>query len=271
MKRLILIYLFVILQLCGVCCAGKGMDREQILKTFREGNDCFRKANSCSGGSPEAERLYSRAILCFESIIDSGGIENPMLYYNLANAYFLSGDTGRAILNYRRARQLDPSDANIEKNLAFARSRRIDQIDSEPAGKVMHTLFFWHYDIPLQTRFFIACLLFGVLSLVITLNLWNMRIPGYTAVLVIASVLLLCFAVSAAVELAGISQDAGGVIVAEEVAARQGDGLSYMPSFSEPLHAGTEFRLLEKRPGWYKVVLADGSVTWLPDEAVEII
>ncbi len=56
------------------------------------------------------------------------------------------------------------------------------------------------------------------------------------------------------------------MVIASEVVARQGDGLNYPASFEEPLHAGTEFRLLEKRPGWFYIQLADESEAWIQDD-----
>ncbi len=44
--------------------------------------------------------------------------------YNLANAYARAGKPGLAVLNYERAKLLDPQDPDIDANLA-ARPRRI--------------------------------------------------------------------------------------------------------------------------------------------------
>ena len=55
-----------------------------------------------------------------------------------------------------------------------------------------------------------------------------------------------------------------GVITADEVIARQGDGRSYEPSFKEPLHTGTEFDLLERRSGWFHIKLADDNAELIP-------
>jgi len=62
-----------------------------------------------------------------------------------------------------------------------------------------------------------------------------------------------------------------GVITAEDVVARQGDGQNYQDSFKDPLHAGTEFDLLERRGGWLHIELADDSGCWIPDAAADLI
>ena len=56
----------------------------------------------------------------YETVLHEKGYSAPVLY-NLANAYFLEGQIGRAILNYNRAQLLAPDDPDIAANLNFAR------------------------------------------------------------------------------------------------------------------------------------------------------
>ena len=82
---------------------------------FSQANQAFSQANK-SADANESQKLYEQAILRYEKIIDDGRIKNGKLYYNLANAYLLKGDIGKAILNYRRAQELDNSNPDIYKN-----------------------------------------------------------------------------------------------------------------------------------------------------------
>jgi tetratricopeptide (TPR) repeat protein len=59
--------------------------------------------------------------------------------------------------------------------------------------------------------------------------------------------------------------------LALKVVARKGDGTAYQSSFVDPLHAGTEFRLLEVRAGWYRIRLSDGRTAWIPASAAELV
>ena len=61
------------------------------------------------------------------------------------------------------------------------------------------------------------------------------------------------------------------MILAEQVVGRKGDGDTYEPSFKEPLHAGTEFAVVENRGEWYQVELADGQRCWIPATAAGLI
>lgn len=247
------------------------LPKEQIYMLFSQANDAFRQANSIRSNSEKAEKLYDKAILSYEKIIDQGQIKNAGLYYNLANTYFLKGDLGAAILNYRRAERLDSSDANIRKNLSFARSRRTDKVKLKTEKRILQTLFFWHYDFSLKTKFILVCVFFGLTCIGLTITIWFGRWAPATATAAVATLLTLCFLVSLIVDANTQAARISGVITADEVIARQGDGRSYEPSFKEPLHTGTEFDLLERRSEWFHIKLADDNEAWIPDDNAELI
>jgi hypothetical protein len=264
-RRLMMMVLLAVLS-CGAAATA----REQLYGLLQEANTAFQQANA-AGDPDRAAELYGKAILLYQKIIDPGGVRNAGLYYNLGNAYLLKGDIGQAILNYRRAARLDGSDLNIQKNLAFARSRRVDTVEVRAEKRVLETLFFWHYDLALRTKVMLTCLFFAILCISLTGMIWWGRGPALSTVAVLGGVLLLCFLASVLIETHRQAHMRGGVITASEVIARQGDGPNYPPSFKDPLHAGTEFELLEQRPGWLHVTLSNGSETWIPDDAAGLI
>ncbi len=251
--------------------ASAQLPREQLYSLLNEANTTFRQANAASDHPDVARQLYEKATLLYEKIIDQGKVENAGLYYNLANAYLLKEDIGRAILNYRRAGKLDGADVDIQKNLAFARSRRVDTVEVGAEKRVLETLFFWHYDLVLKTRVLLACLSFAALCIGLTLMVWFGRRPvTFTAVL-LSGVLLVCLLASTAIETSRQANTRYGVITASEVVARQGDGPNYPPSFKDSLHAGTEFQLVEQRPGWLHIILSNGSEAWIPDDTAGLV
>ena len=254
----------------AVCCASAAqMSEQDIQSTFVQANDAFRKANAIADDVDAADKLYGQAILGYEKIIAGSGVMNSRLYYNLGNAYLLKDDLGRAILNYRNARVLDESNTDIDKNLTFARSRRLDKIETTTEKKVFARLLFWHYGFSMKSRFVAACIGFAVLCLAMTIRIWRPAVPGAVVVCVIAAIFTVCLAVSVGVDRHGRINDRFGVIVADSVEARTGDGAGYPLSFKDALHAGTEFDLLEQRPGWWHVRLANGSDTWIPDTTAQ--
>ncbi len=245
------------------------LPKEQIYSLFNQANQYFRQANSAD--DPEqANEYYERAILSFERIIYKGGIRNAKLYYNLANAYFLQGKLGKAILNYRRAAKLGNAN-DIQKNLNFARSQRKDQVAIQTERRVLHTLFFWHYDFAQKTKFLLMCIFFGIACICVAVSIWYQRNAPLVVMAIICGLLTTCLLGSIVVEANAETKNIGGVITAKEVVAYQGDSQNYPPSFKEPLHEGTEFDLLERRSGWLHIKLFDGSKGWIPDNSAELI
>ena len=238
---------------------------------FATANEQFRQANAIRSDAPDrSAELYRSAALRYESLVAEREIRNSKLYYNLANAHFQLGDIGRAILNYRRAERLDPGDDNVRRNLQFARSRRLDRLDASRQGQVVRTLLFWHYEFGrfARVRLFAAMWL-GLWAVLLLRALGNAWVPRELAY---------GFGVAAALILGSLAFDAmaerntvAGVVVVQETVARQGDGATYEASFEEPLHSGAEFRILEERPGWYRVALPDGRRCWLSAVDVELV
>jgi hypothetical protein len=243
---------------------------EQAQTLFDEANGLFRRGNELSRTDPVAARnAYRGAVIRFERIVADGGIHNGKLYYNIGNAYFRLDDLGRTILNYRRAGQFLSGDENLTQNLRYARSRRADQIEQKQETQVLEALLFWHYDLSAGTRTVIFAVFFLAFWALASLRLFfSGRIPG--ALLAACAALALLFLGSLAWEMTAGNRG-GGVILAEQVTARKGDGDTYEPSFNEPLHAGTEFELLEDRGDWYQVELADGQRCWIPAASAGLV
>jgi len=247
------------------------LDATQAAVLFREGNALFRKANDLAGAHPKRARdLYRKSVMRFEKIIREGKIHNGKIYYNIGNAYFRMNDLGRAILNYRRAGQYIPNDPNLRQNVSYARARRLDRIQTRQETRVLETLFFWHYDLSGKTRSAVFAgafiLLWGFASLRVFVRRpfsgWGVVISGMVALLFLGSLL---------VDLRDLHGQRPGVIVQSEVVARKGDSETYAKSFREPLHAGTEFDLLEDRGDWIHVMLRDERECWLPKKSVEMV
>ena len=265
-----ILILFVCIILMGLGTAKAELPKEQLYVLFNQANEAFRQANSIENNA-RADELYEKAILSYEKIINEGKIENAGLYYNLGNAYLLKENIGKAILNYRRAQKLNSSDANIQKNLEFARSQRIDKITPKTRERIMETLFFWHYDFSLRRKFILACLFFAAFCITLTVIVWFGRTAPTSVTAVITGILMLCFLASVVMETRERARLVCGVITVSDVVARQGDGQNYPESFKDPLHIGTEFDVLERRLGWLHIRLSDDSDTWIPSNTAELI
>jgi tetratricopeptide (TPR) repeat protein len=244
---------------------------QEISTHLSQGEQQFRRAMELDRTDPDAAKAYyQEAILHYEAIVKNGGVRNGKLYYDVGNAYFRLGDTGRAILNYKRAELFIQNDGNLRQNLDYARNRRADRIELRQKEKVLKTLFFIHYDIPSRVKLIVFAIAFGALWVSAAARLLLKK--GWLKIAIaVSAVVSAAFLASLVVDSTSLSRTPEGVVTAEETIGRMGDADTYQPSFKEPLHSGSEFRLLEKRPGWWRIELENGDRTWIPEGAAELV
>lgn len=257
--------LFCLLLPLAAHAAGEETNDSAVL--FNEANALFRQASALPTG--QNRELYEKTLHRYEKLAASG-IVNGQLYANIANTWYRLGDLGRAMVNYRRAEAYLPDDANLRHNAEFVASLRKDHIELQQREKVLHTLFFWHYDLPFRVRLllFAGCY---ALAWGLAIARLGSRAALLKRALAAAALIAALLAGSLGIDAITSRSERAGVIVAAETIARKGDGLAYQPAFNEPLHAGTEFRLIEKRGDWLQVELASGSRCWLQADAVEMV
>lgn len=241
--------------------------REALLDEARRAFD--RGAEIRQSDPRGAVVAFREAAEKFQIIVDSG-VRNGRLYYNLANAYLESGRLGLAIANYRRAQQRMPADGRIAHNLEYARSLRQDQIEVVGQEAFLKTLFFWHYATSPRLRLNLAgafYLIFWLLLIVRTVvrrrRWWYMLLPVAVVGLVLGCSVLV-----------GIHQQQStteGVLTADDVIVRKGNGEGFEPQFKQALHEGVEFRILERRDDWLLIQLPDAKTGWIRAAQAEII
>ena len=217
-----------------------------------------------------ARAARAEAIAGWSALVDSG-IENHLLHLNIANAYALSGDHARAIVHYKRAERLDPTDARIDRGLAFSRSRVQTQVDASGSERVAGALLWWRGYLP-------RSILVGVF-VVAWLALWaflfvraiGSRRFGFKPAVAMAVVAVLAGAALTLEHVVYEVQDSGVVVSGGAIGFNGPDRRVYEPTFTSPLGAGVEFRVIERRDGWLRVMLRDGRETWIESAQAELI
>ncbi|MGC8990249.1 MAG: tetratricopeptide repeat protein [Verrucomicrobiia bacterium] len=106
LQGLLLVFLWCLISAPAIAAGGQ---KESALAAFEEANRLYEQAK------------YEEAAAAYLKILDSG-VVSPAVYFNLGNAYFKSGQLGRAIVSYRKAQQLAPRDPDIRANLQFVRA-----------------------------------------------------------------------------------------------------------------------------------------------------
>ncbi len=230
----------------------------------------FRIAESTEG-SEARTRAFGEAAALYEQALASGP-PNGALEFNAANAWYLAGNDGLAILHYRRGLLVRPGDARIEANLETARARRRDQLDGDAGRAVIETIAFWHRGLSIRakTTLSLAAWAAGLLALAAALLVRSTAATrGLVRGGVVAVVIALAVGISAVVEASERARRDGAVVLADEVVLRTGDGETYPARYENPLHAGAEVRIVEERAGWTELLLPDGKQGWVPGDTVE--
>lgn len=230
------------------------------LQTLEKAHAMFRSATNTA--------MYTETAKQYEYLVYEEGIRNGRLYYTLGNSWFMAGDAGRAILNYRRAESYMPNNSDLRHNLKAALELRVDLIPEKEPHPLAAKLLGWHFNTSSSQRWW----LFAVCWLLFWgAWFWMERTTKKEArITVIAcGVLSAILLGSLATEHVLAKKMKPGVVTATEVLARKGDGNMYAPAFLEPLHSGTEFNTVEKRGAWIHIRLADGQECWIPSDAAE--
>jgi len=236
---------------------------DQALSTFEQAAALPRSS------SAEALELYRQSANAYQALI-AQGVCNAKLYYNLGNAYYRLGDLGRAVLAYRRAQQYDPGDAQLQANLRSARSLRLNRIEEPARNRLAENLLFWQVNTSPRGRAYFAVTIFSLAWALLIVNLFVPR--RFLVALFVGGVVLSGIAaVSVAAQLHARRNHPAGVILAQDVVARTGNGVSYQPKFEEKLQPGLEFTLLERRGDWLRIRLPDEQQGWIPAHTAETL
>ena len=207
------------------------------------------------------------------SDVAATGLRSKELYYNLGNAYFKTGETAQAVLNYERALRLDPSDADVRYNLEFARAMTQDRIDEVPEFILktwIRKIGYWMS----SDAWAVLSLVFLALTLALVLLFLlgptaGMRRTGFFAGIATLLLSLAAFGFAR-------GQKADAERHDEAIVMRPVSSVTSSPSSDAAkslfiLHEGTKVKVLDEVSGYKDIELADGRRGWIASGDIEII
>lgn len=224
------------------------------------------------GNAAYQEGDFVGAVEAYEAVLESG-YRSGGLEYNLANAYFKTGELGRAILHWERAQDLAPGDEDIQANLELARSMTVDAVEPLPRFWLSSVVGWWIGLLPAGwLRVFVALgwlsLTGGVVLRILGRATW---VPTVGKSLVTSgTVVLLLLGPVMVVRETGIGMAEEGVVLADAVQVRSAPSAEDDLTLFE-IHEGTKVRIDQRAGEWVEVVLEDGKVGWVPTEVLEVI
>jgi tetratricopeptide (TPR) repeat protein len=214
---------------------------------------------------------YTEAVQEYETL-RSQGIRDGVLYYNLGNAYFKSGQLGPAILNYERALRQMPGDEDARANLAYANELIVDVVQKPSLpGYVAWAVRLYEQLSPdfCAALLSICFLVGGVATSLLIVGVWpRLKTPAvYTLVAAGLITILSATVLTAKVQSSGESEEA--IVLVQETDVRSGPGESN-PQLAE-IHEGLKVAVLGAREGWLQVSLPTGLTGWVRQSDAEII
>lgn len=241
----------------------------------------FLSVSACYGNEDEQllrradsayqQENYPAAISLYEQIAANGN-EGSILFYNLGNAYYKSGENAKALLWYERALKLDPSDEDIQHNIAFVNRKIIDKIDAVP-----ETLFaqWWHKVTNLLTeRQWAVLSIIGSFLLFLSIGAYlfarsgGVRTTGFVTFWI--SIIIIVFSVIFAnrqKEKAIHHTDA--IVMDLVVDAKNAPNAGGKNLFV--IHEGLKVQITNEMNGWVEIRLPNGEKGWIAQNSIEKI
>lgn len=229
-----------------------------LSSAFGENDPQFTAANQeyAAGHFKEAVDRYEQPV--------RSGQWSANLFYDLGNAYFHTGDFGRAILNYERALQLDRHHPEAQANLRLAREEaRALEITPSRTDRLVAFADVNQYAIAAAIAFWIALFCFTI---------WVLRRRNSGRVLalaIFASAVCACGITAIFLLQNGNTGRGLAIITAGNVTARLATADNSQTVL--PLPAGSEINVVSKRGDWIFATLPNALRGWIPAKDAESV
>ncbi len=231
----------------------------------------FSPCQAQSGDDAYRQGDYEVAVEQYETML-SDGFVSADLYYNLGNAYYRTGQMGRAILNYERALRLEPSMSDAKENLALAESKTIDRIAQLPKWFFVRWVDSLCVNVsPAMWRVIWLILLVLTGASVLLFRLGESRAmrkvglgagTAFLFLLLIATWLLI-----SSTRRFNAHKDA--IVMSQTMTVKSSPEEQSVDKLI--IHEGTKVTITDSLAGWYKITLANGTTGWCTTENIERI
>lgn len=208
-----------------------------------------------------AQAHFKDAISGYESLV-RGGQWSANLFYDLGNAYFRSGDFGRAVLNYERALAFERHHPEAAANLQIARdeARALELPQSWPEQ---------HLQFASVNQYSIAAAISFWLAIFVIVGLIFARRRSATSIAMLILCLLLCAgSIYAVYSLEyGNNGSSLAIVTGKDVQARLATADTANSILALP--PGSEINILSTRGDWIYAALPNSLRGWIPAKDAE--
>lgn len=206
------------------------------------------------------EGKFNEASSAYEDLLKSGA-RSAAVCFNLGNAFFKSGQLGRAVTAYRAAEALNPRDPDIRANLRFARNQA--KGPSAPRSAIAQwlnqlTINEW----TLVCSASLSLLLLAFISIQFRPNF--KALLRWPIILLSAATLLTGLSIVAAWHFEHSQQNA--VVITAQAEVRHGPLDESQAAFVA--HDGSELVVLDAKDQWLQVSAGPRRIGWIKKDQV---
>ena len=267
--------------LLGACCFFTGLwgnsvgqlvaaelSHDQTAQILKEGSSAYQRGLVATTDAAVAKEAFSEAASKYQLLVDQG-IKNGKLYSNLATAYLQSGQVALALANYERALAYLPGDSPIQagRDRALFLLTGEKQIQKQSFSEWFQ---YWNERISQHLRLWSGIFFWSVFWLALAAVLW-LRISVCRKVVGVAALGCLLSGFSLGFQYWQTDSADRGVVVAEDVELRAGNGSAFASLGGTTLPEGSRFEVVQRRGDWIQVRTTDGREGWVAAAAAEII
>jgi hypothetical protein len=208
---------------------------------------------------------FNRALALYTSLEDR--YQDGHLDYNIGNSYYQLGEYPWAILYYSRAEQFLPREKKILDNLLAAQEKA--GIHSSLKRSVFENVFYFHYNLSEREKLASVFMLTLLIVVALSIGIWTKN-SVFGRIGVVTGFAVLFFLVSLMISHYFTGVDA---VLIKATPLYRDSGTQYATVVDQPLYGGLRVNVLEvsKDGRWLKVVTSDGTMGYVPFEAIRLI
>ncbi|MFZ5518764.1 MAG: tetratricopeptide repeat protein [Candidatus Zhuqueibacterota bacterium] len=219
------------------------------------------------------EKKFSDAIAAYQEILKNG-YESWQVYYNLGNAYYKTGQNGRAILNYERAMRMNPESEDLLFNLELANLTVVDKVVTPPRFlldeivPVLKSLQLWN----VGTLGWYVISFYFVMTVLIILKIFSRGAGAYSFLNVALTIIVVVLIIVSSLFFIRLHDETSSryaIVLEKKVDVMGSPDEQGTDLFS--LHEGVKIKVEAFNNQWAKIRLADGKIGWLKLNLFEII
>lgn len=263
----------------GAVMAQTAASQVSVYQLFARGNQLYEAGE------------FEEAVEVYQETVDLGA-SSPELFYNLANAYYKTGDMGRTVLNYERTLRLAPRDEDARANISLVRSMLRDRQFVDEPGAFKRTVTWLYRRLNLRESLFVTSLLYLALMIVAVVFVFrdtsivsrvyskiSLVSPGrflgleksrdFALAMTTLALLLAVSGASSWNKYRDTSTRRSAIVVRQEAAVYGGPSTESTLQFK--VHEGTRVSTGETRAGWIQIHLPGDLSGWIVDRWIERI